>query len=246
VLVVGSGQSGCQVAEELLEAGRDVFLSVGSAGRLRRRYRGRDTMAWAFDVGFFHRPVSALPSPKARYAANPHMSGKRGGHTINLHRFAADGMTLLGRLDGIDGERATFADDLHANLRKGDTMAAEFSGMIDGHIARNGIDAPAMAPDNTDEYAGADGFDQPAHDSLDLRARGISTVIWAGGFAHDFSWVHAPVFDADGFPIADWGVTAAPGLAFLGLLWLHQFQSVTFAGVGDDATHVAETLVAMT
>ena len=109
-------------------------------------------------------------------------------------------MTLVGHLGGIDGERATFAADLHANLRRADTVAAELSKQIDGHIERNGIDAPAPAPDNTDEYEGTDGFEQPILETLDLRDRGISTVIWAGGFTRDFSWIHAPVFDRRRLP----------------------------------------------
>jgi putative flavoprotein involved in K+ transport len=242
VLVVGSGQSGCQVAEELHEAGRDVYLSVGSTGRMRRRYRGRDTMAWGWDLGMLDRPVAALESPRERYASNPHCSGTRGGHTINLHRFAAEGITLLGHLEGIDGERATFATNLHDNLRKADFMAGEISKAIDGYIERSGIDAPAMAPDNTDEYEGSDGFDQPIIETLDLRDRGISTVIWAGGFSFDFSWVHAPVLDQDGFPMTDGGVTREPGLAFLGLLFLSRQRSSLLSGVGEDAQHVVETL----
>jgi putative flavoprotein involved in K+ transport len=244
VLIVGSGQSGCQVAEELLEAGRDVVLSLGSTGRMRRRYRGRDSMAWAWDLGFMHRLTSNLESPRERYASNPHVSGKRGGHTLNLHRFAADGITLVGRLTGIDGERATFAPDVPDRLRFADTVADEISKLIDGYIEREGIDAPAPAPDNTDEHAGTEGFEQPVIESIDLRDRGISTVIWAGGFGFDFSWIHAPVFEADGYPITARGVTSEPGLAFLGLAWLYQFKSSLLSGVGDDAAHVVETLAA--
>ena len=244
VLVVGSGQSGCQVAEELLEAGRDVHFAVGSTGRMRRRYRGRDSMAWAWDLGMLNRPAAALESPQERFASNPHVSGKRGGHTLNLHRFAADGITLHGHLRGIDGERAAFAPDLHASLRKADTVAAEISKVIDGYIERSGIEAPAAAPDNTDEYPGTDGFDQPEREELDLRARRISTVIWARGFNFDFRWVHAPVFDERGFPITQGGLTTETGLAFLGLVFLSKQRSPLLSGVGDDAEHVVETLAA--
>ena len=244
VLVVGSGQSGCQVAEELLEAGRDVYLSLGSTGRMRRRYRGRDTMAWAWDLGMMERPAAALEKPSDRYMSNPHVSGKRGGHTLNLHRFAAGGMTLLGHLGGIDGERVTLAPDVHQRIGMTDAVAVEISNVIDGFIARAGIDAPAPAPDNTDEYEGTEGLRQPVLESIDLRDRGISTVIWAGGFSFDFSWIHAPAFDGDGFPITDGGVSAEPGLAFLGLAFLSRQRSTLLSGVGDDAQHVVETLAA--
>ena len=123
--MVGSGQSGAQLAEELARSGRDVVLATSWRGRLPRRYRGEDMMRWAHRIGFYDRRADALPSPKDRFAANAHLSGTNGGHTLNLHRFARDGIRLAGRLAAIDGHRVTFADDLQQNLRAADAFAAD-------------------------------------------------------------------------------------------------------------------------
>lgn len=242
VLVVGSGQSGCQIAEELLEAGRTVHLSVGSAGRAPRRYRGRDVFHWLAASGFLDRTVDKLPSPRAKFAPNPHATGRNGGHTINLHRFARDGMRLHGHVQGVEGETIRFAADLHANLAAADTFAAELTAGLDRFIAAAGISAPAPDPSNTDEYEGQDGFAIAEQAELNLAAEGISTVSWAGGYRFDYSLVHAPVLDSDGFPITARGVTRVPGIYFLGMQFLHDGKSAILYGVGDDAVHVARHL----
>lgn len=242
VLVVGSGQSGCQIAEELLEAGRTVHLSVGTAGRVPRRYRGRDIFHWLAGSGFLDRTVDKLPSPKAKFAGNPHATGRGGGHTINLHRFARNGMRLHGHVQGVRGERVRFAADLHANLAAADTFAADLTGGIDEYIRNAGVDAPPPDAANTDEYDGHDGFAIPEQAELDLAAEGISTVIWAGGYRFDYSLVHAPVLDPDGFPITRRGVTRVPGLYFLGMHFLYDGKSSILYGVGGDAEHVARHL----
>jgi putative flavoprotein involved in K+ transport len=240
VLVVGSGQSGAQLAEELHEAGRRVFLTVGSAGRIPRRYRGRDIMRWADAIGFYDRPASALDSPKARFEGNPHVSGKHGGHTLNLHRFARDGIVLLGRLTAAADGRARLAHDLPDNLTKADTLSREFRAAVDRHIAEQHIGAPSPDESNTDEYAGLDGFDQPILDELDLRREEISTVLWSAGYAFDFSWVRPAALDDWGYPVQARGVTDSPGLYFLGLHFLDRFKSGLLYGVGDDAVHIAD------
>jgi len=242
--VVGSGQSGAQIAEELLEAGRDVHLSTGSAGRAPRRYRGREMFGWLMDTGFGELTADKLPSPQAKFAGNPHVSGKRGGHTLNLHRFARDGMALYGHVADIDGHRVRFAPDLHENLRKADQFAAKLFEEIDRYIEEQGLDTPPRSPENTDEHEGREGFEQPLREELYLGAASIGSVIWAGGYRFDFVLVHAPVLDQDGFPITQRGVTAIPGLYFLGMHFLHNASSSLLFGVGGDASHVAEHLVA--
>lgn len=240
VLVVGSAQSGCQISEELRESGRRVYLSVGGAGRVQRRYRGRDMYWWLTEVGFFDQTLDRLPNPRARFAANPALSGKGGGRTLNLHRFARDGITLLGRVAGIDAEGIAFAPDLHEGLAKADRVAAEITQMVDGFIARTGIDAPPPDP----EPALTDGFAVAPLARLDLRAAGVSTIIWATGFRADFSWVRAAPLDGDGLPVQQRGVTPVPGLYFVGLNWLHTRKSALLLGVGEDAAHVASTIAA--
>ena len=235
VLVVGSGQSGAQIALELLESGREVYLCVGGAGRLQRRYRGRDTIRWLGDMGFFDKTVDDLASPAERFKANPHVSGRDGGMTLNLHWFARDGMTLLGRLQGFDGDLALFKGDLHEKLEAADTMAAEMCVEIDAHIEQVAIDAP-----EEEMPMPRHGFEQPQIERLDLRAEGIGTILWAAGHRFDFGWVEPAELDDHGYPVQCRGVTSRPGLYFLGLHWMHTIGSGLFYGVGEDARHVAE------
>jgi putative flavoprotein involved in K+ transport len=234
VLVVGTGQSGCQIAEELRKSGRRVFLSVGTCGRAPRRYRGKDIFDWLELIGFLDRPPSALPSPKARFAANPHVSGAGGGHDLNLHQFARDGITLLGHLRGATDERISLALDLHDSLAKVDQLEANLLAMIDAAIVRERIDAseeprPILR----------DGYEQQQIAEVDIEAAGISTVVWAAGYQFDFNLVKLPVTDGDGFPVQKRGVTAYPGLYFVGMPWLHTQKSGLLAGVGDDAACIA-------
>ena len=233
VLVVGSGQSGAQIAEELYQAGRTVYLSVGSAGRAPRRYRGRDTWEWLSLCGFLDRTVDKLPAPQARFAANPHISGRDGGHTLNLHQFARNGVHLLGHVVTANEGKLTLAPDLHESLARVDQFEARLLAMIDDYITRSGLDAPVESlPQLRDGFA-----TEPVQD-LDLAASGIASVIWATGYRFDFSLVKLPILDASGYPVQDRGVTAYPGLYFVGLNWLHSQKSGLLQGVGDDATHI--------
>ena len=239
VMVVGSGQSGCQIAEELYKSGRRVYHSIGSAGRAPRRYRGKDTYEWLVLAGFFDRTPDMLPSPKARFAPDPHLSGAGGGHTLNLHRFARDGVTLLGHLRGVTDGRLDVAPDLHESLSKADQFEAQLVKLIDGYIAKNGLDAPE---ERLPELR--DGFDQAVITELDVRTAGITTVIWAAGYRFDFSWVKLPVCDEDGYPVQERGVTRYPGLYFVGLPWLHTRKSGLLLGVGEDAEYIAGRIAA--
>ena len=235
VLVVGSGQSGCQIAEELYKSGRRVYHSIGSAGRAPRRYRGKDTYEWLVLAGFFDRTPDMLPSPKARFAPDPHLSGAGGGHTLNLHRFARDGVTLLGHLRGASGCRLDVAPDLHESLSKADQFEAQLVKLIDGYIAKNGLDA---AQEHLPELR--DGFDQAVITELDIPKADITSIIWAAGYRFDFSWVKLPTFDEDGYPVQQRGVTRYPGLYFVGLPWLHTRKSGLLLGVGEDAEYIVQ------
>lgn len=243
VLVVGSGQSGVQIAEELTEAGRQVYLSVGSAGRLPRRYRGSDIFRWldalasrGEEFGVPLPAVDKLPDPRLRSAGNPHLSGHRGGHETNLRQFAASGMTLLGRIERIDGTRLQLAGDLSANLAWADRFFDErFRPLIDTFIERAAVDAP---PDDRLPLS----FEPPMLAELDLDEAGISTVIWTTGYRLDYGWIEMPIVDEQGFPRQHRGVADVPGLYFLGLLWQHNQASATLFGVGLDARHIAEQM----
>src|SRR6516225_3867829 len=212
VLVVGSAQSGAQIAEELYESGRKVFLAVGRAGRTPRRYRGKDANWWFARMGSYDRKVSELPSPKAKFGGKPHISGTKGGHTINLHQFARDGVVLLGRLAGVEDGIVELAVDLHDNLAAADRAEAAFIKAVDAHVAATKMTVPEETLP-----ALRDGFAQPILTELDLSASGITNVIWATGYSFDFSIVKLPVTDDDGFPIQKRGVSTFPGLFFVGL-----------------------------
>ena len=240
VLVVGSGQSGAQLAEELHEAGRRVFLSVSRAPRLPRRYRGRDITRWLADMGAIGKPADELEDPRERFAANAHASGKRGGHTINLHRFARDGISLLGKVHAVSDGIVTLAGDLDENLARADKTADQIRRAVDAYVAERGIDAPPPDEHNSDDYDGDDGFRQPPRGEIDLAGEGVSTVIWSAGYAWDFSWVSPAELDEFGYPVQRRGVTKQPGLYFLGLNYLYLPTSGLLYGVGDDARHVAE------
>ena len=239
VLVVGSGQSGAQIAEDLQLAGRETHLCVGSAPRVARFYRGRDCVAWLEDMGHYDMPITEHPEgTAARKEANHYVTGRDGGRDIDLRAFARDGMRLHGRLLGADGPVLELAGDLPRNLDRADATAERIKDAIDRWIEAQGIDAPAQK-----RYVPV--F-EPAGDgggTLDLDAAGIRTIVWATGFVSDWSWVKLDAFDEHGYPTHDRGVTEVPGLHVIGLPWLHTWGSGRFAGVARDAEHLAGQIV---
>ena len=239
VLVVGSAQSGCQIAQELYQSGHKVYLCVGGAGRVPRRYRGRDIFEWFDASGFLDRTVNDLPSAKAKFAGNPHVSGRDGGQNLNLHQFARDGVVLLGHLRGIDGGTIHIAPDLRESLAKADAFEAQITSMIDRFIVHAGLDAPRESLP-----ALQDGFLADEITDLELASAGITTVVWALGYAFDFGLVKLPVFDEDGYPIQERGVTGYPGLFFVGMPWLDKWKSGLLIGVGEHAEHIASAIAA--
>jgi putative flavoprotein involved in K+ transport len=223
VLVVGTGQSGAQIAEELHQAGRQVHLAVSTCPSVPRRYRGRDVVWWLLqsflhgrEVGVPFPTVDDLPSPAARFGCIPHVSGKDGGHDISLRRMARQGVRLYGRLESASGACVRFSDDLEERLAKVDRgFDEEFRPLFDAYIAAAGIDAPG------DDRPPPDDFVPPTSTALDLDAAGIGTVVWATGYALDFGWVDLPVLDEWGYPRHKRGVTIYPGLYAVGLRWLY-------------------------
>jgi putative flavoprotein involved in K+ transport len=239
VLVVGTGQSGAQIAEELYQSGRKVYLSVGSGLRVPRRYRGKDINDWFTRMGLFDTKVEELKSPRDKFAYHPQISGKNGGHSLNLHQFYRDGVVLLGHVrDARDG-KLIFARDLYETLAKIDQFEVEALKRVDDYIARTGLQVPA----NTVPQL-YDGYQQEQVTELDPKAAGISTVIWATGYSFDYSMVNLPVVDEDGYPIQKRGVTNYEGLYFLGMPWLHSRKSGILFGVGEDAAYLAAHIAA--
>jgi putative flavoprotein involved in K+ transport len=233
VLVVGSGQSGCQIAAELHEAGREVFLSCGRAPWCERRIGGRDLVWWAEQTGFLDATVGSLPEPRARLAANVVATGR--GGDLHLRTLRARGVTLLGHLLGADGPRARFAPDLGESVAWGDARRAQLMDLIRKLVAERGL-PPVEIPD-------PEPFDGSAPEELDLG--GFGAVILAAGFRPDYwSWVRFPeAFDELGFPIHEEGAsTVVDGLYFVGVHFLRKRRSGTFLGFGEDAAIVARTL----
>ena len=231
VLVVGAGPSGQQIANELACAGRTVHLAVGRHRALPRRYRGRDTYWWMHRTGSLHRTRASLPGGPRR-GPNAVLAG--GLDDLDLHRLVHNGVVPHGRLTGVVDGVAHFAADLPETLRAADAHAERFRASVDAFVTRTGLDvppAPAWRPP-------AAPWAHRASTRLDLER--IATVVWATGFRRDFSWLPAAVLDADGEPVHDRGVTAAPGLYVVGLRWLHRRSSSFLAGVGADAEHLAD------
>jgi putative flavoprotein involved in K+ transport len=233
VLVVGSGQTGCQIAEELRLAGRDVYLACGKTSWMLRRLAGRDMMAWVYDSGFFEQRLADLP-PLTRLAGNPQASGRDGGHDLHYRTLQAIGVQLVGRLAGADDRRFYFAPDLAESVAAGDARYIGMRDLIAAYCARSGIPMPEV-PDPPP-------FDASAPEHLD--ASGVGAVVFTSGFRPDYTgWVRIPTFDADGFPVCDEGQSiAARGLYFVGVHFMRKRKSSLFIGVGEDAEVVAEQI----
>jgi putative flavoprotein involved in K+ transport len=240
VFVVGSGQSGCQVAEDLHRAGRrEVHLAVGNAGRIPRRYRGRDIFDWDIVTGYFDLNVHDHPKGTAiRFKAHPHLSGRDGGYTVDLRQMALDGIRLHGKVLGVENGCVRLSDDLAAMLDDIDDFCRGEMDGIDQFIADNGLDAPP------EEVSPIDWQPDPEPPLLGLADAGISTVIYATGFHYDFGWIDLPTFDERGYPRYRRGVTEIPGLYFCGLHWMETQGSGLFYGVGRDAEYVVDHLSA--
>lgn len=237
VLVVGSGASGAQIAEDLMRAGRKVYLAVGSHRRAPRRYRGRDFIFWEFALGAFDQPVEQ----RAPGTIPPLLTGVDGGRDMDLRVLAGQGVTLLGRLVGGSEGRLTFADDRDVSLARAQAEYDAFLAACDAHALATGLSLPPAEPAPPM---------LPLSDAmleLDLAAAGVGAVIWATGYRYDFSWVDLPIF-ADmatrSEPLHRGGVTAVPGAYLIGLPWLSKRKSSLMMGMGEDAAHVAEHLVA--
>lgn len=239
VLVVGSGQSGCQVAEELYQSGRTVYLATGKAGRAPRRYRGRDIAEWIYLAGVMDRTPAQLPSPQARFASNPLVTGKDGGHTLNLHIFAREGVRLLGRAQDARDGKFYFASDLMENLARSDQFEQELLQRIDRYVESMHLSAPEESLPRL-----SDGFSAPILTGLDLTTQRITTVIWALGHAFDYSLVRLPVVDDAGFPLSQQGETSFPGLYFCGMPWLPYQKTGLLVGVADHAEGIAGRIAA--
>ena len=240
VLIVGSGQSGCQIAEDLRRAGQTVYLSVSRSWGTPRRYRGQDAAYWARAVGWSQRKVADLPPSVRAGLPNPQLTGADGGHDLTLYTLAREGVILVGRIRGFHDGTAVFASDLAAKLAWNDEQARRFLRSIDDHVREQGVDAPME--DFPACLIRPSCLNGAAQEELDLAEAGISAVVWATGYRPDLNWVRLPVLDDEGYAIHRRGVTAVPGCYFLGLDWLHTAYSSQFGGLSDDATYLASVI----
>ncbi len=239
VVVVGTGQSGCQIAEELLLEGRKVHLCLGNAPRSPRKYRGKDAVTWLEEMGYYKMTIAEHPNQhKALHGANHYLTGRDGGRDIDLRDFALRGVKLYGYLEDIDAEKFTVRQDVKAKLDAADASYNGICQRIDDYIAEAGIDAPKQphyAPVWTPE-------EEPTE--LRFEEQGITSVVWAIGFWPDFKFIKLPVFNMRGFPETERGVTAIPGLYFLGLPWMHTWGSARFCGIAEDSEFVVRQIAA--
>jgi putative flavoprotein involved in K+ transport len=237
VLVVGTGQSGCQIAEDLHLAGRQVHLCVGNAPRCARRHRGKDVVEWLSLMGYYDIPIDRHPNKEqVRDRTNHYVTGRDGGRDIDLRRFALQGMRLYGPLRDIRAGRMAFAPGLKQHLDDADEVYRSINRTIDTFIAKEGIEAPPGV-----EYVPPW---EPEQEIFDLDASDrIRAVVWCIGFGSNFGWIHAPVLDEGCYPRHERGVTAVEGLYFIGLPWLFTWGSGRFSGVGQDARHIAGRIV---
>lgn len=236
VLVVGAGSSGVQIAAELREAGRDVYLSVGPHGRPPRSYRGRDYCWW---LGVLNK-WDAESTPGVEHVTIS-VSGARGGHTVDFRELAATGITLLGRTGVYEDGKLSFAPDLAKNIAEGDRNYLAVLDEADAYIDRNGLDLPE---ESEARQIGPDP-DCVTHPilELDLADAGITTIVWATGFALDYDWLKVDALDDKGQPAHLRGISNEPGVYFLGLPWQTRRASSFIYGVWHDARYIADHIL---
>jgi putative flavoprotein involved in K+ transport len=238
VLVVGSGASGAQITEELLRSGRRVYLSIGRHTRLPRRYRGKDLVWWLNAMGL-SQAAAEMHGPGR---PKPLITGAFGGDTIDFRRFAAEGVTLLGRILAAHDDEVELAPDLAKRLAYGDGSYALFLDNVDAYVRRHGLQMPADPAARAVLPDPACLVEPLRH--LNLRAADIGAVVWATGYGFDFGWIDVPVLDTNGAPVHHQGITGVPGMYFLGLPWLSNFKSSVLSGIGDDAARLADHIAA--
>jgi putative flavoprotein involved in K+ transport len=243
VLVVGGGQSGAQIADELATSGRDVLLATSRVPRVPRRYRGRDVHEWAVELGLYDQPIEAVTDPAEFGEPHPMLSGARGGHTMSYQQLARDGARLLGRLADVDGDRLRFGPELPGNIEYADRRAAQFRHMVDDYVARTGIAAPEPDTDPAERPQPRTG---PPPETLSLRAERIAAIVWCTGFGPDAGWLRVPVLGPDGHPAHKRGITAFPGLYVAGYPWLSNRGSGLLYGVAADSARIAQHIASDT
>ena len=237
VLVIGTGQSGCQIAEDLHLANREVHLCVGPAPRVNRRYRGKDVVSWLEQMGYYKTTIDNHPDgARAPFSTNHYVTGRDGGRDLNLRVFAEQGMTLYGMLNDIKDNTLYLKQDLKEHLDYADNAAKRIRESIESYIQENNIQAPVDSnrhSDYTPEY----------ESEISIEDNAITSVVWATGFKPAFDWVNLPIFSEKGNPMHKRGISPVDGAYFLGLNWMHTWGSGRFYQVGKDADYLSETIL---
>jgi putative flavoprotein involved in K+ transport len=236
VLVVGAGSSGVQIAAEIQRSGRQVFLSVGPHDRPPRSYRGRDFCWWLGVLGMWDASTPPLGAEHVTIA----VSGADGGHTVDFRALAENGIKLVGRTVSYENGTMRFAGDLRTNIANGDAHYLQLLDEADAYVERNGLDLPEE-PEARTLRADPDSLTNPILD-LDLDNSGVNSIVWATGFAVDYSWLEVDAFDERGRPVQQRGVSSEPGIYFLGLPWQSRRGSSFIWGVWHDAKYVADQI----
>lgn len=242
VIVVGSAQSGCQIVEDLISAGREVYLCTSKVGRVPRRYRGRDILEWWIDMKFMDVTYASLEDKSVSLTPLPHVSGVgRYGRTISLQDLARQGAVILGRLHDIEKGMLIVGDEAAEHIRHADKASQRFKDDVDAYIEKIGIQPPPLEEDPTDIPDPEAMCASPLR-QLNLQEAGISTIVWSTGFTGDLSWIHLPVFDSQGMPVHQRGISPVTGVYFIGFNWLSKRKSGTIYGIEEDAQHIATAI----
>lgn len=240
IMVVGSAQSGCQVAQDLIAKGKNVYLSTSRVPRIPRTYRGRDIMDWLMQIGFFDMTVDQILDPAMLHIKAPQLTGTGNGRSsISLQSLAKAGVTILGKTKSANEENVFFKQDVAKHVQFADRFSGKVKEMIDGFIESQQLIAPAWeedAADMSDENA----FCASSITSLHLIKHSVRSIIWSTGLTGNFDYLKLPVFNEDGSLRHHKGIAAVPGLYFLGLPWLRTRKSSLIYGTKEDAEFICE------
>ena len=242
VMVVGSAQSGAQITEELLEAGRTVYLSTSKVGRFRRHIRGKDVLEWVIGAGMMKQTPADLENPAEQYATQPLASGVGGGRTISLQSIAAKGANLIGRVEDFENTTAIIKDDLRENIDFADGFSAHVIEMLHPAIDKMAPGTPPLEDEPADDPAPTDlGANTPTR--LDLDEAGITSIIWTTGFTGDYSWLNIEGHSMEhGRPVQTNGASPAKGVYYLGSPWLRTRASGIIYGADTDAQAITQQI----
>ena len=239
VLVIGSGQSGAQIVEDLMDSGRKVWLAVSKCGRRPRNYRGKDSSWWNYNMGLFDKTIDDVPF-KERWKGSAHTSGSKGGHDINLMDLAEKGLNLCSSVKNCTSQKIVFNNDLYENLKFSDNYAINWSKNVDDYIFEKNLKMP-FGRINQDKRINRKKIQYLKEISF---SESLKCIIWSTGFRYNFSWIKLDITDGNGIPIQKRGVTKYKGLYFMGLQWMHSAKSAQFIGVAEDAEFIVNDMFA--